>query len=615
VTVVRWIVDNPFSADLPVWTRSYVVEMSPGPLTPLSWDLFWGGPAVQGWRDAMIDRMGFRSDDIGASRPELIGCFGGFAYLNASFFRIWAARMPALAPNHIDTAYLAGQHDLPGYVPAQWHQAADITSGVLSNWLGWVLVDQNQSELEAGRLLSLEAAANRPALAELSDGELVEHALSLQPLCRVLLSQHLNQTLAASIGPSIIAAICDDIGLPTIATKLISGLGEIESVSPARVLWTLSRQVRVSMVLTAYFDAGLAGLYRRLHQSETVDVVGFLAGLDALLVEVGFRGGDDWSLDSVSWETDPGVVLGTIDRMRRCDDEADPTRGFARCSAERELLVIEIGDVVAANPVAKDHFDAAVAATRTFIRGRDRAKANVTRVVHEIRLALAELAGRALSRGDVAEARNLHMLFADELAYYADGGLAQVREITDERRAHFDQLSSLEAPPLIEAPRLIEAPPSPTVATPRAMGSATDAPLEPGEVLFGKPGSFGVSRGRARIVSSAAQANSMNPGDVMVVSITSPSWASLFVGAEAVVIEQGSVLSHAAVAGRELGIPTVVAAKGATTRIPEGSMIEVDGVTGIVTVVEGPAAAADDHEPREMAIDPWGSRSHDSASW
>jgi rifampicin phosphotransferase len=461
--------------------------------------------------------------------------------------------------------------------------------------------------LEAGRLLSLEAVSNRPPLAAQSDGELVEHALSLQPLCRVLASQHLNQILAASIGPCIIAAICDEIGLPTNATKLISGLGEVESVAPARVLWTLSRQVRASVVLTGYFDAGLTNLYKRLGSSDTLEVVGFLAGFDALLSEVGFRGGDDWDLSSRSWRQDPQAVLAAIDRMRQCSDGADPAVALNRRSVEREMLVTEVRDMVTTNRKTTDQFLAAVAATRVFIRGRDRAKANVTRVLNEIRVALDELAGRAVHHGDIAEPLNLQMLFAEELAYYADGGLAEVRAITDERRAHYDELRRFAPPAVIKAPPMVGTRPMRPVAPLARV-------LEVGEVLFGKPGSAGIGRGQARVVASLADAAKVGPGDVLILGATSPSWIPLLVGAGGLVLEHGSALSHVVVAARELDVPSVVAVKGASNRIPEGSVIEVDGVIGIVTVMDAPAVAAQDHEPHDMAIDPWGSRSHDAAS-
>jgi hypothetical protein len=54
------------------------------------------------------------------------------------------------------------------------------------------------------------------------------------------------------------------------------------------------------------------------------------------------------------------------------------------------------------------------------------------------------------------------------------------------------------------------------------------------------------------------------------------------VSAAGLVAEQGSPLSHTAIIGRELGIPTVVGVEGATRRIESGQRIEIDGRTGTV---------------------------------
>jgi pyruvate,water dikinase len=78
------------------------------------------------------------------------------------------------------------------------------------------------------------------------------------------------------------------------------------------------------------------------------------------------------------------------------------------------------------------------------------------------------------------------------------------------------------------------------------------------------------------------------PGDILVAPITDPSWTPLFVPAEGVVVDVGAPLSHAIIVSRELGIPCVVSATDATKRIPDGALIEVDGTTGVVTVIETP---------------------------
>ena len=53
----------------------------------------------------------------------------------------------------------------------------------------------------------------------------------------------------------------------------------------------------------------------------------------------------------------------------------------------------------------------------------------------------------------------------------------------------------------------------------------------------------------------------------------------------AVVTDVGAPLSHAAIVAREFGVPCVVNARGAAARLANGTLIEVDGATGDVTVL------------------------------
>ena len=95
-----------------------------------------------------------------------------------------------------------------------------------------------------------------------------------------------------------------------------------------------------------------------------------------------------------------------------------------------------------------------------------------------------------------------------------------------------------------------------------------------------------MATGRARIVLDPAEPGDLGPGDVLVAPITDPSWTPLFLAVEAVVVDVGAVMSHAVIVSRELGIPCVVSAVGATASIPDGAMIQVDGNTGEVTILE-----------------------------
>ena len=107
-----------------------------------------------------------------------------------------------------------------------------------------------------------------------------------------------------------------------------------------------------------------------------------------------------------------------------------------------------------------------------------------------------------------------------------------------------------------------------------------------GEVLTGVSGSPGVARGIARVILDPADPGDLGPGDILVAPCTDPSWTPLFMTSAAVVVNVGGQISHAVIVSRELGVPCVVSVNDATKRITDGSLIEVNGNTGSVTIVE-----------------------------
>ena len=88
----------------------------------------------------------------------------------------------------------------------------------------------------------------------------------------------------------------------------------------------------------------------------------------------------------------------------------------------------------------------------------------------------------------------------------------------------------------------------------------------------------------------------MVPGEVLVASITTPAWTSLFAMAAAVVTDIGGPLSHSSIVAREYGIPAVLGTAVATRRIHSGQRIRVDGDAGTVTLLD-----ADDQGPETTA--------------
>jgi phosphoenolpyruvate synthase/pyruvate phosphate dikinase len=88
-----------------------------------------------------------------------------------------------------------------------------------------------------------------------------------------------------------------------------------------------------------------------------------------------------------------------------------------------------------------------------------------------------------------------------------------------------------------------------------------------------------------RVLNDVAEGVALQPGEVLVTTITNVGWTPLFPRAAAVVTDVGAPLSHAAIVARELGIPAVVGCGNATMRLRTGDRVRVDGTAGTVEVL------------------------------
>lgn len=100
--------------------------------------------------------------------------------------------------------------------------------------------------------------------------------------------------------------------------------------------------------------------------------------------------------------------------------------------------------------------------------------------------------------------------------------------------------------------------------------------------LNGHPAGIGWGAGRAVIVNCECELARVAPGDVLVTRVAGPALSHVLPRVAGVVAELGGSTSHLASLARERGIPMVLGVLDATSRIPDGSQVAVDGVAGIV---------------------------------
>ena len=167
------------------------------------------------------------------------------------------------------------------------------------------------------------------------------------------------------------------------------------------------------------------------------------------------------------------------------------------------------------------------------------------------------------------------LLTIDEVADLMRGG-GPGDDVIAERRDRRDELQRRVPPFWFESPL-----PAPDTWALRDEGKEPDPAAR---TIVGMGVCSGIATGTARIVLRPDQPGDLGPGDILVAPITDPAWTPLFLAAAGVVVDVGAQQSHAAIVSRELGIPAVVSATGASATIPDGTRVTVDGTRGVVTV-------------------------------
>jgi pyruvate, water dikinase len=94
-----------------------------------------------------------------------------------------------------------------------------------------------------------------------------------------------------------------------------------------------------------------------------------------------------------------------------------------------------------------------------------------------------------------------------------------------------------------------------------------------------------VGTGPVRLVSTIAEMERVQAGDILVTDMTDPNWEPVMKRAAAIVTNRGGRTCHAAIIARELGIPAVVGCGNATEKLHEGALVTVscaEGDTGFI---------------------------------
>ena len=351
------------------------------------------------------------------------------------------------------------------------------------------------------------------------------------------------------------------------AVRLVQGYGN-KSVEAGHALWRVSKTA-----------AAIPAVHERILRDESAQnclaalecehaARPFLDEFAAFLDEFGWRA-DLFELSQPTWAEDPTIPLRQLRAYLKLPTY-DPIAELEHQAAVREQAISETMKRIA--PDAQQHLRAILEVVKDAVRLQEDHNYYIDQRCAYAPRRLILAAGRRLfdDPADVFYLRSVQLVAA------LRGEALDMRALAHDGRREMARWAQVTPPPWIGAPPAQD-------RTDRAWTlGASEAP--PGE-LRGKGSSAGIARGPARVLLSLADAERLQPGDVIVARTTMPAWTPLFAVASALVTEVGGVLSHPAVTAREYGLPAVLNVTNATKRIRDGQLVEVDGANGLVRII------------------------------
>lgn len=212
------------------------------------------------------------------------------------------------------------------------------------------------------------------------------------------------------------------------------------------------------------------------------------------------------------------------------------------------------------------------------IRMREETRFKRTLIFGFARRILKELGKRYSARNAIKSGDDVFYLTLEEVLGEVPAGAERLKSAVQKRKNAFALWKTIELPKRIET--------SLPIADTEKWYLAHRG--EQGKTAAALKGTV-VSTGGLKSVSDEALVMkefdpSANFNDkIIIASHTDPGWSLVFPLMKGLVVERGGMLSHAAVAAREFGIPCIVGAEHATSMIRSAETIELNLVSGEIT--------------------------------
>ena len=374
----------------------------------------------------------------------------------------------------------------------------------------------------------------------------------------------------------------------SLQNALLCEAGGIISAEPAKRIRAMAQSINGNAELIAVLCNGsLSEINARLSS-----VANLQSQISDYLINFGDRCLDELKLESPTLHDDPLPLFRSLGQAAQLGTPASCGQTLPeRIPCDETMSAHKQSPQDAGVPNAEQRVNAALSLhparrilfqwvlrnARARIRERENLRFERTRLFARARRLFLELGKRFYADNLLDNARDIFYLEVEEVLGFIAGATTttDLRGLVELRNVEF-------------ARHRIAQPPADRFATRgavqqgnqfQAITTASIATL--GDTRQGLACCPGLVRGKVRVITDPRTAM-LQPGEILVAERTDPGWILLFSAAAGLLVERGSLLSHAAIVARELRIPAIVSIPGVTQWLKDGDEVEFDGSTGII---------------------------------
>lgn len=352
----------------------------------------------------------------------------------------------------------------------------------------------------------------------------------------------------------------------SVQNTLILTQGNIISAEPAKLMKEMAKKIRFLSINESNFNKWVIAVNESSVKTE----------IDSYIERFGDRCLDELKLESVTLSENPKLLYQTLFELHNNDnlmnnDIVEDDNSKAK-KMEKELL--------SKLPFLKRNiYSYIIKIARKTVRERENLRFERTRLFGRVRKIFLAIGSRFEEENILKNKRDIFYLEVGEIQSFIEGTstLIDLKSLVKLRKKEFNQFEKETAP----SDRFTTY--GSVYLNNKYTSKSSNIKLE-GNMQKGLGCCPGIVKGKIKIVRDPKNV-SLEKGVILVAERTDPGWIMLFSSVSGILVERGSLLSHAAIVSRELNLPAVVSIPGLLDWLKDGDIVEMDGTTGVITKI------------------------------